>query len=72
MLGVVMDESRLLDPCPRHDLDRLVPAAVAPARSWPSFYRDPVRGRARPFAADGPNLKLQTLSIFHAMAYLHT
>ncbi len=31
VLGVVMDESQLLDSCPRRDLDRLLPAAVAPA-----------------------------------------
>ena len=31
MLRVVMDEGQLLDSCPRRDLDRLLPAAVAPA-----------------------------------------
>ena len=31
VLGVVMDESQLLDSRPHRDLDRLLPAAVAPA-----------------------------------------
>ena len=31
MFGVVVDESQLLDSRPRRNLDRLLPAAVAPA-----------------------------------------